>query len=227
MRFERTRTVWIFALLVSLTVDIAASQRPGQKPAQDPLRTRVENGLSERVRIEGRLFQHWSIWDRMKYYHVPGVQIALIDKGRIVWTESYGIRGADGSPVDDETIFQAASVSKVITALSVLRLVEQGRFALDSAANSLLKTWHFPNSTLGVTVAQLLSHSAAINWPAGETALLPSGPLTTNHDRLLGRKPALNDPVTVDGTPGAGLRYSKGGYLILGQTGLGHHWEEL
>jgi CubicO group peptidase (beta-lactamase class C family) len=217
MQFAAPRKVSIFAFSTALLVVIGSSRLFGQNPAKDQLRTRVENGLSERVRIEGRPFQHWSIQERMRYYHVPGVQIAVIDQGRMTWAASYGVKVDKGSLVDNETIFQAASVSKVITALTVLRLVDQHRFALDTDANTLLKSWHFPGSPQRATVAQLLSHSAAINWPAGETALLPSGQLPTDLDRLLGRKPALNNPVRIDGTPGTTFRYSNGGYLILGQ----------
>ena len=181
-------------------------------------RKEVETGLSQRVRIEGRPFEHWTIQERMRYYHVPGVQIAVIDKRRIAWTGSYGITRAGGSQaVNDDTIFEAASVSKVVTALTVLRLVDKGSLNLDEPVAPVLKSWHFPDSAKPVTLRELLSHNAAINWPPGETALRPSQPIPSNLDRLLGRPPALNRPVTVDGVPGSGFRYSNGGYLILGQ----------
>lgn len=154
----------------------------------------------------------------MRYYQVPGVQIAVIDKGRIAWTGSYGITRSDGpQTVNDHTMFQAASVSKVATALTVLRLVDRGLLNLDESVARILNSWHFPDSPKPVTIRELLSHNAAINWPAGETALWPSQPIPSNLDRLLGRPPALNRPVIVDGVPGSGFRYSNGGYLILGQ----------
>ena len=71
----------------------------------------METGLSKRVRIEGRPFEHWAIQERMRFYHVPGVQIAVINDGRIAWIGSYGVTRAGGSQaVDDNTVFQAASV---------------------------------------------------------------------------------------------------------------------
>ena len=154
----------------------------------------------------------------MLHYGVPGVQIAVIDQWRVDWSAAYG-KLESGRPrnVDDQTLFQCASVSKVITALTVLRMVDTHRFSLDADADTLLKSWHFPVHSKPVTVRELLSHNAAINWPAGESALPPDGPLPSNVDRLSGRNPALNRPVIVDGTPGSGFRYSNGGYLVLGQ----------
>ena len=202
--------------LLFLTVSsslVVASQQNVQSQ-----REKVETGLSQRVRIEGRPFEHWTIQERMRYYHVPGVQIAVIDNGRIAWTGSYGVTRAGGSQaVNDNTMFEAASVSKVVTALTILRLVDRGSLNLDEPVAPVLKSWRFPDSAKPVTMRELLSHNAAINWPAGETALRPSQPIPSNLDRLLGRAPALNRPVIVDGVPGSGFRYSNGGYLILGQ----------
>lgn len=181
-------------------------------------RSQVETGLSQRVRIEGRPFEHWSLQERMRYYHVPGVQVAVIDHGELAWLGSYGRVRANGTKqVDDNTLFEAASVSKVVTACTVLRLIDKGMLHLDAPVAPLLRSWQFVDPSKSVTPRELLSHNAAINFPAGETALRPSQPLPTNVDRLAGRTPARNRPVFVDGKPGSGFRYSNGGYLILGQ----------
>lgn len=155
----------------------------------------------------------------MTYFHVPAVSVAVVNHGKLEWAKTYGVKEAGISdPADRETLFQAASVSKVITALATLRLVESKRIGLDDEVNQRLRNWKLPNSSgHPVTVAELLSHSAAINWPPGETALPPTGPLPTLLQRLNGEPPALNRPVQVDGVPGSGFRYSNGGYLVLGQ----------
>jgi CubicO group peptidase (beta-lactamase class C family) len=207
---------WTLGMLLFVAVGlspVAVSQLSAQSQ-----REKVESGLCSRVRIEGRPFEHWTIRERMLYYQVPGVQIAVIDHGRIAWTGSYGVTRATGSQaVDDDTMFQAASVSKVVTALTVLRLVDRGSLKLDDPVAAMLKSWHLPDSSQPVTLRELLSHNAAINWPAGESALKPSQPIPSNLDRLVGRPPAENRPVVVDGVPGSGFRYSNGGYLVLGQ----------
>ena len=73
-------------LAVSSSLVVASQQNVQSQ------REKVETGLSQRVRIEGRPFEHWTIQERMRYYHVPGVQIAVIDNGRIVdgqlWSHS-------------------------------------------------------------------------------------------------------------------------------------------
>jgi CubicO group peptidase (beta-lactamase class C family) len=221
MRNTATRIRLLKTVSQSLCVSLLSSATGvpySQAQPADPLRMKVETGLSERVRIEGRSFEHWTIQERMRHYKVPGVQIAVIDHGRIAWVGNYGVRAASKpQAVTEDTLFQAASVSKVVTALTVLRLIDQHRFSLDSNVGSLLNSWTIPDPTKPVTVRLLLSHNAAINWPAGESAMLPTGPIPTNLDRLLGRPPALNRPVLVDGAPGSAFRYSNGGYLILGQ----------
>ncbi len=197
---------------------VALRREAWSQQAPQSMRSKVESGLSLRVRIDGRPFEHWTIQDRMQFYGVPGVQIAVIDRGKLAWIGSYGVTRASGHrQVDDKTLFEAASVSKVVTALAVLRLVDQDTLDLDAPVRPLLKSWQLSDPSNSVTIRRLLSHSAAINFPAGETALRPSQPIPTNIDRLAGRAPALNQPVVIDGNPGSGFRYSNGGYLILGQ----------
>ncbi len=181
--------------------------------------TEVETGLTARVHVKGRPFPHWTIQERMAEYHVPAVSLAVINHGSLEWAKVYGVReAARADRADHGSLFQAASISKVITALATLRLVQLRRLELKDDVNNVLRNWKLPNSSgHAVTVAELLSHSAAINWPPGESALPPSGPLPTLLQRLNGAPPALNRPVQVDGIPGSGFRYSNGGYLILGQ----------
>jgi CubicO group peptidase (beta-lactamase class C family) len=143
----------------------------------------------------------------------------VINHGSLEWDRAYGTREATRPDrADRETPFQAASVSKVITALATLRLVQRKRLGLKDDVNRRLRNWKLPNSSgRPVTVDELLSHIAAINWPAGESALPPVDPLPTLLQRLNGEPPASNQPVRVDGIPGSGFRYSNGGYLVLGQ----------
>jgi len=62
----------------------------------------------------------------------PGLAVALVCHGRIAWAAGYGVADqAKGQLVTPATRFQAASVSKPVTAWGVLRLVEQGRIGLD------------------------------------------------------------------------------------------------
>jgi ABC-type phosphate transport system ATPase subunit len=75
-----------------------------------------------------------SLERRMMHYHVPGVSIAVIAGGRIEWARAYGVAEAGGtSAADTTTLFQGASISKVVTTTAALRLVERQRLALARA----------------------------------------------------------------------------------------------
>src|SRR2546422_5299809 len=80
--------------------------------------------------------------ERMTYYHVPGVSIAIINNGRIEWAKGYGVLEARGTKaVTALTPFQAASISKPMTAMAALSLVQAGKVALDENVNLQLESW--------------------------------------------------------------------------------------
>jgi CubicO group peptidase (beta-lactamase class C family) len=69
----------------------------------------------------------------MRLAQVPGLSVALIRNGQLAWLRGFGVTNSDtGQPVNDQTIFEANSLSKPVFALSVLRLVDQGRINLDT-----------------------------------------------------------------------------------------------
>jgi len=68
----------------------------------------------------------------MAELHVPGVSIAVIHDGAIQWARGFGVARVGGPPVTAKTLFQAASISKPVTALAVLRLVQAGKLDLDT-----------------------------------------------------------------------------------------------
>jgi len=75
----------------------------------------------------------------MAHYTTPGVSIAVVDGGRVAWERGFGVcTSGQPDPVDADTLFQAGSVSKPVFALGAMRLVEQGRIALDAAIFELL-----------------------------------------------------------------------------------------
>ncbi len=209
----RLLPVSVAALSLLITCRATATSSVGSKI------TKVETGLTARVHVKGQPFARWTLRERMAYYHVPALSLAVINHGSLEWARVYGTREVERPDrADRRTRFQAASVSKVITALATLRLVQIKRLELRDDVNQRLRNWKLPNSSgRAVTVGELLSHMAGINWPAGESALPPVDPLPSLLQRLNGEPPASNKPVRVDGIPGSGFRYSNGGYLILGQ----------
>jgi CubicO group peptidase (beta-lactamase class C family) len=180
---------------------------------------RVENGLLPPAVIKGETPAKMKLEDRMRFYKTPGVSIALINDGRIEWARGYGVLEAGGkTPVTPETLFQAASNSKSLTAMVVLRLVEQGKLDLDSDVNKWLVSWKVPENEFTkdqkVTVRRLLSHTAGVSVP-GFLGYPVDKPLPTFRQILDGEKPANSNPIHVELKPGTKFLYSGGGYVIL------------
>lgn len=109
--------------------------------------TLVETSLGPTVRRDGQEIASMPIDERMAFYHVPGLSLAVIDDHRVAWAKGYGVMYAnDGRPVGSETLFQAASISKPVAALAALRLVEGGALALDADVNQQLRSWQLPEN---------------------------------------------------------------------------------
>src|SRR5216684_3866025 len=78
----------------------------------------------------------WTIEQRMKHYHVPGVSIAVINDGKIEWAKSYGVMDEETKePVTNETLFQAGSISKPVAAYGALKITEEGKIDFSENVN--------------------------------------------------------------------------------------------
>lgn len=178
--------------------------------------------LEERIRrVENGLVLNQTIADRMTYHNVPGVSIAVIDDSEIEWAKGYGVLELGGSePVTSETLFQAASVSKPVTAVGALHYVGQGLLGLDEDVNDRLVSWQVPENEFtalaDVTLRRLLSHTAGVNQGLNR-GYAPGEAVPTLLQALEGEMPANSVPVRVDRVPGTEERYSNGGYLIVVQ----------
>ncbi len=159
--------------------------------------------------------------ERMAYHNVPGVSIAVINDYQIEWAKGYGVLEAGKSePVTPDTLFQVASVGKVVVAVAALHYVEKGALDLDSDVNHSLVSWQVPDNEFTaeekVTLRRLLSHSAGVTveWFRGYAL----GEEVPSLQQILdGEWPANSAPIRVDIVPGTQFRYSGGGYTIVQQ----------
>jgi CubicO group peptidase (beta-lactamase class C family) len=179
----------------------------------------VESHLIPFLEVAGSPEQSYNLVDRMAYYQVPGVSIAVIQEGQIEWARAYGVArmGAD-HPLTIEVPFQAASMSKPVTALLALLMAQEGLFDLDDPVNEHLVSWQMPDSeefsAQEVTIGRVLSHTAGLGlqsfpgYPPGRA--LPSLPQILN-----GEAPANSQPLRIIQQPGSRYLYSGGGYVLL------------
>ena len=207
----------LFILLTIILVQ-SCSERPTTVSTIDMIK-KVENGLTTPIFIEGD--STWTIEERMEHYGVPGVSIAVINNGKIEWTKVYGIMDKESkSPVTEKTLFQAASISKPVTAYAALTLVEQKKIALDEDINSFLKSWKLADNEFTqdkkVTLKNLINHSAGITVH-GFLGYSPDLPVPTLVEVLNGTSPSNSSPSVVDKIPEESFRYSGGGYNIVQQ----------
>ena len=180
----------------------------------------IRGALLPAVVINGKRERATTLADRMASLHVPGVSIAVIHNGKLEWARGFGVSKIGGPAVTPYTLFQAASISKPVTAMGVLHWVELGKLDLDSDVNQTLKRWKIPSSGLTdqkpVTAHELLSHTAGLTVH-GFAGYASGAPLPNLEQILDGLPPANSPAIRVDTVPGTTWRYSGGGYVVLQQ----------
>jgi CubicO group peptidase (beta-lactamase class C family) len=108
----------VFALAIILGIGLTGAL-PAQALDASALTQRLD------IAVPGQPPQRMALGEAMRTLKIPSISIALIDKGEIAWSGSIGDRGPD-------TLYQAASISKFVTAIAVLRLVQDGQLDLDT-----------------------------------------------------------------------------------------------
>jgi len=197
--------------------------------------SQVEGNLVGATQTEGEV--PGTIKDRMAHYHVNGVSIAVIHNYKIEWAKGYGLADADRKiPVTDQTLFQAASISKSLNAVGVLRLAQDKKIDLYADINNYLHSgkeagatdsyslihagqlnWKFPYDSLSrnkkISVANLLSHTAGLTVH-GFGGYEKGTDIPSIVQVLDGKQPANSAPVRSMYEPGLKFEYSGGGIVI-------------
>ena len=112
----------------------------------------------------------------------PGISVAVGHKGKVIWAEGFGYAQlADKKPVTTQTQFRVGSVSKPLTAVGLMRLVQEGKLDLDADVRDLVP--EFPEKRWPVSVRQLAGHLGGIrHYRGGE--FLSRKPYPTVRDGL-------------------------------------------
>ncbi|MBR7800476.1 serine hydrolase domain-containing protein [Undibacterium fentianense] len=208
------RTSHLATLLFLLTLNPSARAQYVDEQIQ-----RVTNRMTASIVIKGAPEHYHTLADSMAKYKVPGVSIAVVQDGKLAWAQGFGVKTAGSNDaVSATTLFQAASISKPVSATAMLRLVEQGVLALDTPINTFLKSWQLPDNaytkTEAVTLRRLVSHSAGLNVH-GFPGYAVGAPVPTVQQILEGKAPANTAAVQVEMTPGSTWKYSGGGTTIM------------
>jgi CubicO group peptidase (beta-lactamase class C family) len=156
---------------------------------------------------------------RMEDLRIPGAAIGIVKDDQILYLRGFGIADPSGRPVTPQTPFRLASVSKTITALAIMQLVEAGKVELDAPVQRYLPWFRVASGTSStaeesslITVRHLLYHTSGIPQSAGNDNFfngdLSEASLENNVRRLT--RVALNRPV------GTTYQYANLNYDVLG-----------
>jgi CubicO group peptidase (beta-lactamase class C family) len=203
---------------VAILSAIAMSTLTAQPPVEIEQRIRhIQDAIVPAVLSKQPPADTSALADRMAALHVPGVSIAVIHDGKIEWARGFGVTRVGGPAVTPDTLFQAASISKPLTAMAVLHLAESGKLDLDADVNRYLETWKVPANTFTentkVTLRELLTHTAGMTVH-GFPGYASDSARPTLVQVLNGEKPANTPPIVVDTIPGTEWRYSGGGFVV-------------
>lgn len=142
--------------------------------------------------------------------NVPGLAFAVMENGRVVREGAYGLANVEtGARVGIDSVFELASVTKPITAVSVMMLAEQKKIGLDDPVDKYLA--EVPAAWREITVRELLSHTSGLREyglvKCDGSELLDIS--TKQQFEDLAKAPLLF-------APGTGTQYSDSGYFLLG-----------
>lgn len=212
-----------FIALVLFAELLTAQSVPAPKTMPPELQHHFEavsNCIHPEVQVKGEPNPCTTLVARMAELHVLGVSIAVIHNGKIEWAAGFGVKQLGGAPVNADTLFQAASISKPVAAMAALHEVQIKKLSLDADVNTELVSWKVPDSPAAngkpATLREILMHTAGFNVH-GFGGYKPGDPLPTLIQVLDGRKPANNLPIRLESEPGTKWKYSGGGYTVMQQ----------
>jgi CubicO group peptidase (beta-lactamase class C family) len=164
-----------------------------------------------------------TISELMARFNVPGVSIAVIRDFQIHWAKGYGIADvATGAGVDTGTMFQAASISKPVAAMGVLRAVQDGLFTLDTDINKILTSWKLDGGQFTkdgpVTPRMLTSHTSGLGDGFGFPGYAPTDSVPTVVQFLQGSKLSNVGVLFMERPPMSLMEYSGGGVTLMQQA---------
>lgn len=176
----------------------------------DARAAQVEMSLLPAIVVRGETYEDYTISKRLARYGAPNASVAVIDGGEVVLARSWG------ENADAETLFQAASLSKAISAAGMTAFALDKGIDLDADLTPLMKSVDIASINPGgtpVTLRGLLSHMAGATV-GGFEGYARDGEIPSNLEVVKGSPRTNSEPVRIDPDPKSRFRYAGGGYQL-------------
>ena len=149
------------------------------------------------------------IQEHQKQTQVPGIQVAVMVDGSIIWCESFGYSDLQNKiPVNDSTMFRIASVSKSVTSIALGKMIDLNEIDIDKDIHYYLP--EFPKKTYQITARQLASSTAGIRHYTRDD---PEYNSFDYPDIISSLERFKNDEILFE--PGTDYHYSSYGWVLL------------
>jgi CubicO group peptidase (beta-lactamase class C family)/tetratricopeptide (TPR) repeat protein len=191
-RSKLTITFLLVTAVAALTVFAVPPQEEAQALSPDALQS----------------FERF-VAERMAYDRIPGLSVGFV-KGNVAWARGFGWADVENqSPAKPDSSYRLASITKTITAVAVLKLVEEGKIDLDAEVQ--VHVPYFPRKKLPVTVRQLLGHVGGISHYKDDAVEGHIKDVKNTRQAL-----AIFQDFDLVAEPGTRYNYSSYGYNLLG-----------
>lgn len=196
-------TIGVGAVMVAVALATAVPPAAPQSRSPD-----LDAGALEQARATGRV----RLRELVARGDSPGMAAAVSIDGAIVWAEGFGVANLEhGVPVSDRTRFGLGSLSKTITAIGLLSLVDRGRIDLDAPIERYLPD--FPHAGSGITLRRLAAHQSGLS----DRFATENNWTHEHYDDLDAAYRRIRDDPVVD-EPGAKASYATGTYTLIGRA---------
>lgn len=198
---------------------------PGYDPAKAPSRVVTGKNVPGTERIDEIVSNY------LVEHSAPGASVAITHKGRLVYARGFGYADVGArEPVQPDSLFRIASISKPVTAVAIMQLVDQGRLDLQTPVYDILDEYEpylkneakFDERNRQITIEHLLQHRGGWDRDRSFDAMFKPIPFAEN---LGVAPPAGPDEVIrnmlglpLDFDPGHRFAYSNYGYCLLGRV---------
>jgi CubicO group peptidase (beta-lactamase class C family) len=213
MRRVRIGVALVLAAMGAAAVSLHALEQAGGVAVESPTGFADPGRPAKLARVFPELDRAFA--DFAARAHVPGIAYGVVIDGRLVHTMTFGHRAVDpAAPVEAATVFRIASMTKSFTAISVLRLRDEGKLSLDDPAERYvpeLQGLTYPTAdSPRITIRHLLSHAEGFpeDNPWGDRQLAVTDAQMTA---------MLREGIPFSNPPGLAYEYSNYGFAILGR----------